>query len=103
MAARIRKDDMVVVIAGRDRGMRGKVLRMVEDRVFVEGVNLVKRHQRANQFGQQSGIIEKEAPIHISNVMPLDSKDDKPTRVRAGEDKDGKKVRVAVTSGAVIG
>ncbi|MCA9600526.1 MAG: 50S ribosomal protein L24 [Polyangiales bacterium] len=102
MAARIRKDDEVVVIAGRNKGDRGRVLVVKDDRVIVSGVNVVKRHTKPNQF-QQGGILEKEAPIHISNVMPLDTKADKPTRVKAGSDKDGKKVRVAVKSDTVIG
>ena len=102
MAARIRKDDEVIVISGSDKGARGRVLAIKDDRVIVSGVKLVKRHQKPNQF-QQGGIIEKEAAIHISNVMPIDSKNDKPTRVKAGEGKDGKKTRVAVRSGTVIG
>lgn len=104
MAARIRKDDMVVVIAGRDKGARGRVLRIDKDRdrVIVEGVNKVKRHQRPTPQQPQGGILEKEAFIHVSNVMPLDTKTDAPTRVRAGTDKDGKKVRIAVKSGAVL-
>jgi len=104
MAARIKKGDDVVVIAGKDRGARGTVLRVLtdRDRVIVEGVNIVKRHQRPTPQQPQGGIIEKEAPIHVSNVMPLDTKSDKPTRVRTGTDKDGKKVRIAVKSGAVL-
>ena len=104
MGTRIKKDDMVVVIAGRDKGARGRVLRVIREteRVLVEGVNRVKRHQRPTPKMQTGGIIEKEAPIHISNVMLLDTKSDKPTRVRAGETKDGKKTRVAVKSGATL-
>jgi large subunit ribosomal protein L24 len=104
MGTRIKKDDMVVVIAGRDKGARGRVLRVIREteRVLVEGVNRVKRHQKPTPKMQTGGIIEKEAPIHVSNVMLLDSKSDKPTRVRAGEGKDGKKTRVAVKSGATL-
>jgi large subunit ribosomal protein L24 len=102
MSARIRKDDDVVVISGGSKGERGKVLRVLGDRAIVSGLNLVKRHQKATQFAQ-AGIVEKEAAIHVSNLMLLDSKTDKPTRVKAGVDKDGKKVRVAVKSGTVIG
>jgi large subunit ribosomal protein L24 len=104
MANRIRKDDMVVVIAGRDKGARGRVLKvnLETQRVLVEGVNRVKRHQRPTPKIQTGGIIEKEAPIHLSNVMLLDGKSDKPTRVRFGEDKDGKKTRIAVKSGATL-
>jgi large subunit ribosomal protein L24 len=103
MAARIRKGDNVVVIAGRDRGARGEVLRVQDDgRLIVQGVNKVKRHQRPTPRIQQGGIIEKEAPIQASNVMLVDPKSDAPTRVRAGKDKDGRKVRVAVKSGNVL-
>ena len=104
MAERIKKGDLVEVIAGRDRGNRGNVLKILraEDRVLVEGVNRIKRHQKPTPQFQQGGIIEKEAPIHISNVMPVDTKADKPTRIRAGKDKDGKKVRVTVRSEVVL-
>jgi large subunit ribosomal protein L24 len=104
MAKRIKKDDLVVVIAGRDKGSQGRVLRVIEerDRVIVEGVNVVKRHSKPTQQNQTGGIIEKEASIHISNVMPFDTKSEKPTRVRAGQDKDGKKVRIAAKSGTVL-
>jgi large subunit ribosomal protein L24 len=103
MAARIKKDDVVVVISGSNKGAQGKVLAILadRDRVLVEGVNRVKRHTKPTPKNQAGGIIEKEAPIHISNVMPLDAKSGKPTRVRAGE-KDGKKVRIAVKSGEAL-
>jgi large subunit ribosomal protein L24 len=102
MASRIRKNDEVVVIAGKDKGARGKVLKVLPetDRVIVAGVNTVKRHQKPTQ--QQGGIIEKDAPIHISNVMLLDTKSDGPTRVRVGKDKDGRKVRISVKTGTVL-
>jgi large subunit ribosomal protein L24 len=104
MAARIRRDDEVIVISGKDRGKRGKVLRAEpkKDRVYVEGLNIVKRHQRPTQTaaGQQAGgVIEREGPIHISNVMLIDPKDGKPTRVGV-EFEDGKRLRVAKRSGA---
>ena len=102
MPARVRKDDQVVVIAGKDKGARGRVLKVLDERVIVEGVNRVKRHQKPTQKHPQGGIIEKEISIHVSNVMPLDSKSDKPTRVKVGKDKDGRKVRLAVKSGAVL-
>ncbi len=103
MSMRIKKGDLVVVIAGGDKGAQGRILRVMDDdRVIVEGVNRVKRHTRPTPKNQQGGRIEKEAPIHISNVMPLDTKSNKPTRVRIGKDKDGHKVRVAVKSGAVM-
>jgi large subunit ribosomal protein L24 len=86
---KIRRDDEVVVISGKDRGKTGKVLRVdpEKQRVYVEGLNLVKRHQRPQQVRDAQraesvgGVIEKEGPIHISNVMLIDPKDKKPTRV----------------------
>jgi large subunit ribosomal protein L24 len=105
MPVRIKTDDEVIVIGGKDRGKRGKVLRVdpKRDRVYVEGLNMVKRHQRPKQTGptaqQQGGVIEKEGPIHISNVMPIDPRDGKPTRV-AIQLEDGKRVRIARRSGA---
>lgn len=105
MAARIKKGDKVVVIAGKDKGARGEVTQILreQDRVVVEGVNRIKRHQKPMPPYQEGGIIEKEAPIHISNVMLVDPSTDKPTRVKAGNDDEGKKVRIAVKSGTVIG
>jgi large subunit ribosomal protein L24 len=100
MAARIKKDDQVVVIAGADKGLRGQVLRVLGDRVIVEGVRRIKRHQSPRQY-REGGIVEREAPIHISNVMLIDPKTDEPTRVHFGEDQDGAKVRIA-KSGAII-
>jgi large subunit ribosomal protein L24 len=101
---RVKKNDDVIVITGKNKGARGKILRVVDEgeRVIVEGVNKVKRHTKPTQKMPQGGIIEKELPIHVSNVMPIDPKQDKPTRVRIGKDKDGNKVRVAVRSGAVL-
>ncbi len=103
MANRLKKDDLVVVIAGSDKGTTGRILKVLpeDDRVLVEGVNVIKRHQSPRKF-REGGIIEKEAPIHISNVMLVDPETEKPTRVRIGADKDGKKVRIAVKSGAVL-
>ena len=88
--ARLRKDDQVVVIAGKDKGQRGKVLRVLvdRDRVVVEGINKVKRHQKPTPKSQ-GGIFEREMSIHVINVMLIDGKTDKPTRVRS-EIKDGK-------------
>jgi large subunit ribosomal protein L24 len=101
---RLRKNDQVVVIAGKDKGARGKVLRVLPERnrVVVEGVNRAKRHQKPTQRNPQGGIIEMELPLHMSNVMLVDPKSDKPTRVKMGKDKDGRKVRVATGSGAVL-
>ena len=106
MPARIRRDDEVVVISGKDKGKTGRVLRVdtAKDKVFVEGLNIVKRHQRPTQTMQGmsgGGIIEKEGPIHISNVALLDPKDGKPTRVGI-EVVDGKRVRIARRSGQRI-
>jgi large subunit ribosomal protein L24 len=103
MPARIRTDDQVMVISGKDRGKTGKVLRVEPrlDRVYVEGLNIVKRHQRPQQTaGGQTpgGVIEREGPIHVSNVMLVDPKDGKPTRVRI-EFEDGRRLRVAKRSG----
>ena len=103
MPARIRSEDEVIVIGGKDRGKRGKVLRVdpKKERVFVEGLNMIKRHQRPQQTAggpTAGGVIEREGPIHVSNVMLIDPKDGKPTRV--GIDLvDGKRVRVAKRSG----
>jgi large subunit ribosomal protein L24 len=111
MAARIRKDDVVVVITGDHKGARGKVLRVIPERqrVLVEGVNMVYRHVRKTQRTPQGGRIQKEAPIHLSNVMLLDPKTDRPCRVRyeVTSEKVGKahKRRVAAgrkASGAVL-
>ena len=104
MPARIRRDDEVVVISGKDRGKKGKVLRVEpkKDRLYVEGLNIVKRHQRPTQTaaGQQAGgVIEREGPIHVSNVMLVDPKDGKPTRIGI-EIEDGKRLRVSKRSGA---
>jgi large subunit ribosomal protein L24 len=101
--ARIRRDDEVIVIGGKDRGKRGKVLRVdpKKERVYVEGLNIVKRHQRPTQTvsGQTAGgVIEREGPIHASNVMLIDPKDGKPTRVGV-EIENGKRLRVAKRSG----
>ena len=106
MPARIKTDDEVIVIGGKDRGKRGKVLRVEpkNNRVYVEGLNIVKRHQRPQQVAgaqraeQVGGVIEKEGPIHMSNVMLLDRKEGKPTRLGV-EIADGKRYRVARRSG----
>jgi large subunit ribosomal protein L24 len=104
MGTRLKKDDEVVVISGRDKGARGRVLKVIveSDKVIVEGVGRVKKHQKPNQKNPQGGIIEKDLPIHASKVMLWDSKAEKPTRVRSGKDADGKKVRVTVKSGTTL-
>lgn len=102
---KIRKDDKVMVISGKDKGKVGKVLKIQrkKDRVLVEKVNMVKRHTKANPYTQQpGGIVEKEAPIHISNVALLCDACTKPTRVGFKEVADGKKVRFCKKCNEVI-
>ncbi len=102
MSARVKAGDEVIVIGGKDRGKRGRVLRVEpkRGRLFVEGLNIVKRHQKPQQVAgaqraeQVGGVIEKEGPIHISNVMLADPKDGKPSRLGI-EVEDGKRFRVA--------
>ena len=103
MAAKIRKGDRVQVITGSDKGKRGEVLRVIPEnnRAIVQGVNMVKRHLKPQGMNQPGGIQEKEATIHLSNLALIDPKSDKPTRV-GFKDVDGKKVRVAKTSGEVL-
>jgi len=106
MAAKIKKGDKVIVLAGRDKGRTGEVIevRPAEDRALVRGVNMVKRHQRQTAQ-QEGGIISKESAIHLSNLAMADPKDGKPTRVGfkfVGEGQDRKKVRIAKRSGAEI-
>ena len=104
MAMRVRTDDEVVVISGKDRGKTGRVVKVdpTRQRVYVEGLNVVKRHQRPRPGSTDpGGVIEKPGPIHISNVALIDPKDGKPTRTRV-EERDGRRVRVAVRSGEVI-
>jgi len=95
--ARIKKDDEVVVIAGKEKGKTGKVLEIVGERVRIEGLMIIKRHLKPgrSQKNPQGGILEKAGTIHLSNVMPIDPKTKKPTRVQHKLLKDGKKVRVA--------
>ena len=103
MAAKIKKGDKVVVLAGRDKGRSGEVVQVIptEDRAVVRGVNLVKRHQRQTQT-QQAGIVTKESPIHLSNIAHVDPKSGKATRIGAKTLGDGRKVRFAKKSGEVI-
>ncbi len=104
MAAKIKKGDRVVVITGSDKGKRGEVLRVFPDegRALVQGVRLVKRHQKPVNMSQPGGIITKESPIQLSNVALIDPKSDKPTRVGFKVLEDGKKVRVSRASGEVL-
>ncbi len=102
MAAKIKKGDKVIVLAGKDRGAEGEVVEVMprDDRVVVRGVNLIKKHQRQTQT-EQGGIITREAPIHISNVALKDPSTGKATRV-GFKVEDGKKVRIAKASGEVL-
>ena len=104
MARHIKTGDTVIVIAGADKGKTGKVLRILtdKDRVVVEGVNRVWKHVKPSQRNQQGGRIQKDAPIHMSNVMPLDPTTGKGARVRF-EDRGGQKRRVASGSGTDLG
>jgi large subunit ribosomal protein L24 len=103
---RIRRDDEVIVISGKDKGKTGKVLRTDPERarVFVEGLNMIKRHQRPSAMNPnaQAGVIEREGPIHVSNVALLDPKEKKPTRIGSTVTSDGKRARVAKRSGTQI-
>ena len=103
MPARIRTDDDVMIMSGKDRGKTGKVLRVdpKKQRVYVEGLNIVKRHQRQTAQ-QEGGIISKESPVHLSNIAYADPKDGKATRIGFKVLTDGKKVRIAKRSGAEI-
>lgn len=100
---KIRKGDRVVVTTGRDKGKKGEVLRVYpdEERVLVQGINVMKRHQKQTA-SQSGGIVNKEAPLHVSNVAHIDPKTGAPTRVGFKTLNDGRKVRVARKSGEVI-
>ncbi|MCI0549266.1 MAG: 50S ribosomal protein L24 [Candidatus Rokubacteria bacterium] len=102
--AHVRKGDTVVVTSGKERGKRGKVLRVLPEksRVIVENVNLIKKHQRPTQKLRQGGIIEREGAIHLSNVMLVDPRTDRPTRTGIKALADGRKVRVARKSGEML-
>ena len=101
---RIRRDDTVVIITGKDRGKKGKVRRAFpdEDRVVVEGLNMIKRHSRARRATRQAGIIELEAPIHVSDVMLVCNKCGNPTRISFRFLDDGRKVRICNSCREVI-
>ncbi len=101
---RIRKDDMVIITAGKDKGKKGKVIRVIPEKnaVVVEQANIVKKHQKPTQKNPTGGIVEIEAPLNVSNVMLLDGKTGKGTRYKVSTDKNGNKVRVACKSGTVF-
>ena len=98
------RGDQVQVVRGDDKGKRGEVIRVYpkKGRITVKGVNIVKRHRKARSAEEQSGIIEMEAPIHVSNVMLIDPKSGEPTRTRMRIDEDGTKERISVKSGEAI-
>lgn len=102
MAAKIKKEDNVMIMSGKDRGKTGKVVQVLtkKDRVVVEGLNMVKKHQKPAP-NREGGIIDMEAPVHVSNVMVVDPSDNKPTRV-GFEVRDGRKLRVSRRTGTVL-
>ena len=100
---KIKKDDEIIVIAGKDKGKRGSITKMLEERVFVSGINMVKKHTKGNpQMGQPGGIIEKEASIHISNIAIYNGSGNKADRVGIKTLEDGKKVRIFKSTGEEI-
>jgi large subunit ribosomal protein L24 len=103
---KLRTDDEVIVISGKDKGKTGKIIRVdrSKDRVYVEGINIVKRHQRPNPGRPNApvGVIEREGPVHVSNVALLDPKDNKPTRVGTRRTEQGTRMRVTKRSGTEI-
>jgi large subunit ribosomal protein L24 len=100
----IRKGDTVVVITGKYKGRRGRVLRVIpkEDRLLVEGVNMMKRHTKPTNRSQQGGIVEREAPIHISNVLPWCDTANKPSKILMKKLEDGSRVRVYKINGETL-
>lgn len=100
----VKKDDVVIVITGKDKGKKGRIIAAYprENRVLIEGVNLVKKHAKPSQQNPQGGILTQEAPIHVSNVLLVDPKTGKPTRIGYKVLENGQKVRIAKKSGEVI-
>lgn len=101
---KLKRGDKVIVIAGKSKGQTGSIVRVIakKDMVVIDGVNMVKRHRRANQQTRKGQIIDKVMPIHVSNVALADPKDGKPTRIKVTRGKDGARQRVAVKSGQSI-
>ena len=101
---KLKKGDKVIVVAGKSRGKSGTIIRVLvrENRVVLDGINISKRHQRPTQRSRKGQIIERAMPIHASNVMIVDPKSGKPTRVRIVRGKDGARERVAVKSGQML-
>ena len=102
--SKIQKGDRVIVLSGADRGKEGVVLKVVpsKGRAIVEGINFVKHHQKPTQRSPQGGIVEKEAPVHMSNLMVMDPKTNQATKTKMVKLQDGRKVRVSKTSGEMI-
>lgn len=100
----VKKEDKVIVISGKDKGKKGRIIAAYprENRVLVEGVNMVKKHAKPSQENPQGGILNQEAPIHVSNVMLIDPSSGQPTRIGYKVLENGKKVRIAKRSGEVI-
>ncbi|MFV0505300.1 MAG: 50S ribosomal protein L24 [Bacteroidales bacterium] len=100
----IKKGDMVIVVSGEDKGKKGRVLEVLrsKERAIVEGINIIKKHTKPSQDLPEGGIVEKEAPIHISNLMYFDAKSNAGTRIGRREDKNGKLVRYSKKSGEDI-
>jgi large subunit ribosomal protein L24 len=101
---KLKKGDKVMVIAGKAKGSQGTISRVItkEDAIVIDGVNMVKRHRRATQQSRRGQIIDKPMPIHVSNVMIIDSKTGKPSRIAIKRDDKGNRTRVAVKSGENI-
>jgi large subunit ribosomal protein L24 len=104
MAARIRKGDTVLVTTGKSKGQRGEVLKVfpVANKALVQGAAMARHHEKPTGYGQPGGIVDREAPIHVSNLKLIDPKSDKPTKVGFRVLEDGRKVRVAKATGEVI-
>ena len=103
MASKIRKGDDVIVLAGKDKGKRGTVLRVVEDRVVVENINLARKHVKPNpNRGEQGGIVDREMPLHVSNVALYNPAVDKGDRIGFKTLDDGRKVRIFKSNGEVV-
>lgn len=100
----VKTGDTVVVISGKDKGKQGKIISAMpkDNKVVVEGINIVKRHVKPNQANPKGGIISKEAPLHVSKVMILDPETKKPTRIKKVQQENGKYVRASVKSGAIL-
>jgi large subunit ribosomal protein L24 len=101
---KLKKGDKVIVISGKSKGETGTISRVLpkENRVLIDGINLVKRHRRATRPGGKGQVVDKPMPLHVSNVMLADPKGGKPTRIKITRDKDGKRQRVAVKSGSEL-